>query len=261
MAGVERGLAAAGLSPREDDVVAGAAQKRLGVGDCVRQQEVAEAGGEELYAHAKILTACASSAPICGTGRPVIRTGRPNRIGIRTCLRTSTRRQTPSSSSILSPDWDDLDRRVERLGPPNVLLSVYWHARSAQGILDRYEGTRVFAHESARDEAAERVTFTDEFRAGDSLPGGVDVLETGMTGETIFFVPAVRALVAGDVLLGTADGGVRVCPDSWLDGRATPEGLRGALRAILELPIELVLLTHGQPVVDDAGGALERALR
>jgi glyoxylase-like metal-dependent hydrolase (beta-lactamase superfamily II) len=160
----------------------------------------------------------------------------------------------------LSPDWVDLDRRVERLGPPNVALSVYWHARSAQGILDRYEGTRVFAHESARDEAAERVTFTDEFRAGDSLPGGVDVLETGMTGETIFFVPAAGALVAGDVLLGTADGGIRVCPDSWLDGRATPEGLRGALRGILELPIELVLLTHGQPVVDDARGALERAL-
>jgi hypothetical protein len=57
VARVEGGLAAARLIPRKDDVVAGGAQQRLGVGDRVRKQQVAEAGGKELHAHTLILTA------------------------------------------------------------------------------------------------------------------------------------------------------------------------------------------------------------
>jgi hypothetical protein len=71
------------------------------------------------------------------------------------------------------------------------------------------------------------------------------------------------ALVPGDRLLGTARGGLRVCPDSWLGylaGRTTPSRLRSELRKLLELPLRMVLVSHGEPVVRDAKRKLARAL-
>jgi glyoxylase-like metal-dependent hydrolase (beta-lactamase superfamily II) len=160
----------------------------------------------------------------------------------------------------LSPSWDDLDDRVARLGPPNVLITIFWHTRSADEILDRYAGTRVFAHENALPEVRKRVAATDTFTAGDTLPGGVEAM-TARDREALFWLPDHAALVAGDVLLGRAGGGVRVCPDSWLSEKFTPEGLREELRAaVLDRPVELILLTHGEPVVENARAALDEAL-
>jgi glyoxylase-like metal-dependent hydrolase (beta-lactamase superfamily II) len=159
----------------------------------------------------------------------------------------------------LSPSWGELDERVERLGPPNVLLTIYWHARSAPEILDRYEGARVFAHENRLEQMRKRVAPTDTFGGGDSLPGGVEAMTT-RDGEALFWLPAHGAIVAGDVLLGREDGGVRVCPDSWLGDKITPQQVRDELRPLLDRPVELILLTHGEPVVENARGALEQAL-
>ncbi len=50
MTRVERGLPAANLLARELDVEAGAAKERLGVGDGVREDEIADAGGKKLDA-------------------------------------------------------------------------------------------------------------------------------------------------------------------------------------------------------------------
>lgn len=69
-----------------------------------------------------------------------------------------------------------------------------------------------------------------------------------------------RALVAGDVLLGTPEGGIRVCPDSWLSPGVDGSALRSSLRPLLERRVELVLLTHGEPVLTGAVDALARAL-
>ena len=55
MAGVVRGLAAAHLAAREHDLVAGGPQQRLGVRDRRGQDQVAEAGREELDAHVRNL--------------------------------------------------------------------------------------------------------------------------------------------------------------------------------------------------------------
>jgi hypothetical protein len=56
---------------------------------------------------------------------------------------------------------------------------------------------------------------------------------------------------------------LRICPDSWLRYLAsgmTGEELRAALRPLQELPIELVLVSHGEPVLAGAREALARAL-
>ena len=157
--------------------------------------------------------------------------------------------------------WQALDDDVAHHGPPHVLLTVFWHARSAQTIVDRYPGGQVWAPAAAEEQARERVDVTHTFAEGDTLPGGVEAKETVYRAEALLWIPAHRALAAGDVLLGTRDGGVRVCPDSWLRKGVTGAQLRGGLRPLLELPIELLLLAHGEPVRENAAAALEQALR
>jgi glyoxylase-like metal-dependent hydrolase (beta-lactamase superfamily II) len=155
--------------------------------------------------------------------------------------------------------WRHLDADVEHHGPPQILLTVYWHARSAPAILDRYEGTRIWTVEAGAASARERVAVTDTFSWGDALPGGVEARATGEQEETVFWIPSHGALVCGDSLLGTPTGGVRV-PDSWLSEGVTPEMAREGLRPLLSLPVELVLVTHGEPVLEDGKTALEEAL-
>jgi hypothetical protein len=61
------------------------------------------------------------------------------------------------------------------------------------------------------------------------------------------------------VLLG-ADAGIAVCPDSWLDERSSPQSIRAALRPLLDLPLDRILVSHGEPVLSEGRAALERAL-
>lgn len=156
--------------------------------------------------------------------------------------------------------WGALDRDVERAGPPAVLLTVFWHARSAGSILERYRDASVWVHEPAAAAVRERVAFTNTFRIGDPLPGGLEALDARRSGEVLLWSPEHRALVAGDVLLGAPDGGVRLCPPSWLPEDVEPEEFRSSLQPLLELPIELVLLTHGEPVLAGGREAVARAL-
>jgi glyoxylase-like metal-dependent hydrolase (beta-lactamase superfamily II) len=156
--------------------------------------------------------------------------------------------------------WRALDRDVDEHGPPQILLTVFWHARSAQAILDRYDGARVFAPAARVDEARERVPAVETYDLGGTLPGGIEAKGTEHRGEALLWIAGHRALAAGDLLLGTSGGGVRVCPDAWLRPGVTGKDIREGLRHVLELPVEALLLTHGEPVFDDAHAKLEAAL-
>jgi glyoxylase-like metal-dependent hydrolase (beta-lactamase superfamily II) len=152
-----------------------------------------------------------------------------------------------------------LDLDVERDGrPPAVLLTIYWHERSAEELAARYEGTKIWAPAAAL--ARMSIAVMNPFEPGDALPGGVLAFDSRRRGEVVFWLPAPRALVTGDVLLGTPDGGLRVCPGSWLPKDVEPLDFRRSLHGLLELPVELVVPSHGAPVLEDARGALERAL-
>lgn len=137
-----------------------------------------------------------------------------------------------------------LDALVEAHGQPvQVLTTLKWHRRS-------------------RDELAARYGATTS-RARDTLPKGVETITIEGAGETMVWLPAPQALVPGDRLLGDDAGGLRLCPDSWL--RYLPSGmrqaeLREALRPLLDLPVELVLVAHGEPVLTGGREAIARAL-
>jgi hypothetical protein len=150
-----------------------------------------------------------------------------------------------------------LDRDVARAGTPAIAITVHWHDRSTAELAERYEGATVWAFAPT----AERVgaTVTNPFAVGDTLPGGIEARAAGRD-EAVLWIPAHRAVAAGDVLLGDADGGVRVCPDDWLSEGVDPADVRAALRGLLDLPVERILLGHGRPVLADAHGRLAAAL-
>jgi glyoxylase-like metal-dependent hydrolase (beta-lactamase superfamily II) len=165
----------------------------------------------------------------------------------------------PAGSPEAERFWSALDRDVDRRGPPAVLLTIFWHARSAAEILERYPGAAVWVHEPAADLVAERTRFTHTFRPGQELPGGATGYDAGRAYEVVFWLPSHAALVAGDVLLGAPDGATRLCPSSWTRDK-TADDLRTALEPLLQLPVELLLLTHGDAIMDDAREALGQAL-
>jgi glyoxylase-like metal-dependent hydrolase (beta-lactamase superfamily II) len=141
--------------------------------------------------------------------------------------------------------------------PAHVLLTVYWHARSAAT-----GASRVWA--STRSQRALRtrgIAVTDPFRAGDALPGGIQAFQTPRASEVLFWLPEQRALAVGDVLLGagakpraTSDP-LRLCPERWL-GTGSHAELRALLRVVQELPVERVLVSHGEPLLSGAQLAL-----
>lgn len=159
--------------------------------------------------------------------------------------------------------WTALDRDVGRVGAPvHVLLTVLWHTRSAAAVVGRY-GARLHVPSGGRAAIDRRTggAVTDSYRAGDRLPGGVEAHRTARRGELVLWVAAHRALVPGDVLLGGAGGdGLRLAPASWLTSSTTLDDLRASLLPLLELPVERVLVSHGEPVLADGHAALARAL-
>jgi hypothetical protein len=166
----------------------------------------------------------------------------------------------PADGEAADAFWRALDDDVAAHGPPSILVTIFWHARSSRSILTRYEGAAVWAHEPAAELVAERTAVTHTFEVGDSLPGGIVPYDAGRAFEVLFWVPSHRALVAGDVLLGAGPGAARLCPAAWLGGGKTLADVAAALAPARELPVDLLLLTHGDAIDADARGALARAL-
>ncbi len=168
----------------------------------------------------------------------------------------------PSGTTEAARFWKALDRDVQRAGGPvHVLVTVFWHARSAGEIVRRYDG-RLHASSRARAPIQRRTeAVTDVFRPGDRLPGGVEALPSGRATEVVYWIPQHRALVPGDVILGREGGGLRLCPESWLPSGVGHARLRTALQPLLALPVERVLVSHGEPVTEDARARLAEALQ
>lgn len=159
----------------------------------------------------------------------------------------------------LVPDdaWSDLDRAVEAADSVALVLTVFFHERSACAAMERWPGAELWAERGGLDRIACEVTRP--VAMGDPLPGGLESLATPRPGEIVLWDPDTRSLLPGDVLLGK-DGGLAMCPESWLPDGVGHAELARALRPILALPLDRVLVSHGDPVLEDARAALARAL-
>jgi hypothetical protein len=157
--------------------------------------------------------------------------------------------------------WHALDRDVGRVeGPVHVLVTVFWHTRSAAEMIERYEA-QLWAPSGARAAVARRAgAVTHAFRPDDRLPGAIEPFRTARRTEVVYWIPQHGALVPGDVLIGDGHGGVTMCPESWLPDATGHGELAASLRPLLERPVERILLSHGDPVLEDALEALRNAL-
>jgi hypothetical protein len=117
-------------------------------------------------------------------------------------------------------------------------------------------------HRRSREELASRYGASTS-RAKKSLPEGVETIQIRGAGETMVWLPEHDALIPGDRLLGGDRGGLRLCPESWLrylPSKMNQAQLRKALRPLFDLPVEMVLVSHGDPVLNGGREALARAL-
>jgi glyoxylase-like metal-dependent hydrolase (beta-lactamase superfamily II) len=143
--------------------------------------------------------------------------------------------------------WQRLDARP----PTMVVVLKPDHVRDVDLFVDRY-GARAFGPWLFwRDDIPD--TELEPIEPGSELPGGLVALHDGRgRNETPLWLPEQRALVFADALTAP-DGELRVWTTPWHEERVLP-----ALRDLLELPFEHVIVSHGDPVHSRA--AYERAL-
>ena len=141
-----------------------------------------------------------------------------------------------------------------------IVLTCPWHERDTRTLVERL-GSPVFV--PPPDAGSEDVSWLKDkddveghlFSAGERLAVGVQAFAGASSNDLVLWVESRRALVAGDTLIDRGDG--LELPVEWLAEGVTREQALEALRPLLELPVKLVLPTHGAPT-DRA--ALERAL-
>ena len=157
--------------------------------------------------------------------------------------------------------WRALDRDLKRAnGPMHVLVTIFWHTRSTASFVERY-AAHVWAPTTSRAAVARRSgAVTDTFRPGDRLPGGIEAFPTARRTEVVYWISPSGSLVPGDVLLGDGAGGVCMCPESWLPQKTGHRELAASLRPLLELPVRRILVSHGDPVLENAAAGLSAAL-
>jgi hypothetical protein len=138
--------------------------------------------------------------------------------------------------------WAMLNEAVERLQlPVSVLLTAPWHSRSSTLVAERFRAS-VWSHRSDPER----------------LPAGVELfVPAGVSeGQVAFFLRPHRALVVAEMFSGL-DGGLRVCPSP---ASSDLEAFDRSLHSLLALPIDRVLVSHGEPVLHDGRRRIAEAL-
>jgi glyoxylase-like metal-dependent hydrolase (beta-lactamase superfamily II) len=143
--------------------------------------------------------------------------------------------------------WERLDARA----PTVAVVLKPDHVRDVDLFVRRY-GARAYGPIRYFKTSIPETDLT-EVLPDDELPGGLLALDDGRgRHETPLYLPEQRALVFADGLTAP-EGVLRVWHARRYEQRVLP-----ALRAMLELPFELVLVSHGEPVHDRV--EFERAL-
>jgi glyoxylase-like metal-dependent hydrolase (beta-lactamase superfamily II) len=144
----------------------------------------------------------------------------------------------------------DVWERLDASPPTMVVILKPDHVRDVDLFVQRYAARAFGPWLFWRSNIPE--TELEPIEPGSELPGGFVALYDGRgRNETPLWLPEQRALVFADGLTSQS-GELRI----W----ATPheEQARAALRELLELPFEHVIVSHGEPVHSRA--AYERAL-
>jgi hypothetical protein len=157
---------------------------------------------------------------------------------------------------------DGLVRKAKRL---EIMITVPYHARSAEELLTRYRDalpTTIWGHRAVAKRFRDPATTLSEIEPGKAV-GRDDALALAIGKPRRFemplFFPAHRALAFGDAVIGI-DGGLRVWQQASTDPTWHERVFVPTMRPLLHRDAERVLTTHGDPVLHDGRQALEAAL-
>jgi hypothetical protein len=146
---------------------------------------------------------------------------------------------------------DAVWRRLDARPPTLAAVLKPDHVRDVDLFVGRYSARAFGPYLFWRGDAPE--TELEPIEPGSELPGGLVALYEGRGRmETPLWLPEQKVIVFADALT-EREGELRVWGTPWHEERVLP-----ALRALLGLPFEQVIVSHGEPVHDRA--AYERAL-
>jgi glyoxylase-like metal-dependent hydrolase (beta-lactamase superfamily II) len=141
--------------------------------------------------------------------------------------------------------------RLDEARPSAVVITKPDHIRDVDVFVLRYNAEAYGPNVFHRGDVPR--TQLKWIEPGAELPGGLVPLYDGRgRNETPLWLPEHKALVFADGLTAP-NGELLVWTTPWHEERALP-----ALRAMLELPFEHVIVSHGEPVHDRR--AFEQAL-
>jgi glyoxylase-like metal-dependent hydrolase (beta-lactamase superfamily II) len=153
----------------------------------------------------------------------------------------------------LSPPDDAaaIQDRLDARPPTMAVVLKPDHVRHVDAFVRRYGARALGPDVFHRDDVPD--TDLEPIYPGTVLPGGLLALFDGRgRNETPLYLPDQRTIVFADALTAP-DGVLRVWGTPWHAERSLP-----ALRALLDLPFERLIVSHGEPVHDRA--AFEAAL-
>jgi glyoxylase-like metal-dependent hydrolase (beta-lactamase superfamily II) len=117
-----------------------------------------------------------------------------------------------------------------------ILVTAEWHCRSADELATRYDA-----------------------RIGGAPPQGVEEIpiEGADERQVAYFIRPHAALVVCETFAVDIHGELRVCQSPAL---TRPDELEASLDRLMELPVERLLVSHGEPVLEDAKARMAEAL-
>ena len=154
----------------------------------------------------------------------------------------------------LVPDESFLDELVG--GPVAILITIPYHTRSAEPLSERY-GAKIYGHPAVAKRLGKAVEPIDG-----ELPGGARAFPIGKPRrhEMPIHLPSHQALAFGDALVTTPEGELRMWSTNPDRERWYRDTFAPTLQPLRELPLQRILVTHGEPVLRDGSAALEAAL-
>jgi hypothetical protein len=163
-----------------------------------------------------------------------------------------------------APVLEALDEALaERLA---ILITIPYHVRSSEELWKRYAKraeTTIHGHPAAAKRLADRTAFRD-IDPGTPLPAGVTAHTIGKPRryEMPLHLPSHGALVFGDAVVESG-GDLKVWAHDKIDAKVERfyrERFNPTVEPLLELGFDSVLVTHGQPLMEDGKEALRKAL-
>jgi hypothetical protein len=149
---------------------------------------------------------------------------------------------------------EELWKRLDNKPPTMAAVTIADHVRDIDEFVSRYHvhafGPKLFYPD---DVPKNQLEIIEPDRV---LPGGLVALYDGRGRlETPLWLPEQRVIVFGDALTERA-GVLRVWSSPWHEKRALP-----AMRELLKLPFELVIISHADHDAVHDRAAYERALK